>query len=389
VADRSVDVLIVGAGVAGASCASELRSEGFEGSVLLVGRELDPPYERPPITKSLLREGGDPLLVPYGDDVGLLTRTSVMKIDPSARSAELSDKSSVAFDRAVLCTGANVRRLPIEGTDLEGIHYLRALRNAAALRADVDGVDRVAIVGGSFIGCEVAASLSMIGIASTMVFPEPEPMALQFGVGVGGWVRSLLEEHGVEVIAGEQVAALEGEGEDVEKLLCASGRSVDCQAVVIGVGAVPDVMLARSSGFELGSSGGVLCSSSLETSVEGVFCAGDACEYDSVIHGRHVRIEHFEVAAGQGKCAARNVMGAGEAYSEVPYFWSDIGDWATIESVGPAVDGWDDEEVRGSFESGEFSVMYSKGGRLVAAITRGRGADLDEAREKLSAGAAG
>ena len=382
-ADRSVDVLIVGAGVAGASCASELREAGFSGSVLLVGRELDRPYERPPISKELLR-GGDPVWLPVPDDVELLTRTSVMKLDTSAREATLSDKSTVAFDRAVLCTGANVRRLPIPGTDLEGIHYLRALRNASSLRADVSGVDRVGLVGGSFIACEVAASLSTLGVASTLVFPEEEPMALQFGTQVGRWMRGMLESHGVEVVAGEQVASLQGEGEDVEQLICASGRIVECQAVVIGVGAVPDVMLARSSGLELGQAGGVLCSSTLECiSAPGVFVAGDACEYESPIHGRPVRIEHFEVAAGHGRCAARNVLGEDKPYDEIPYFWSDLADWATIEAVGPAVDGWDDEEVRGSFDDGEFSVMYTRGGRLVAAMTCGRSADLDEARERL------
>ena len=381
--DRSVDVLIVGAGPAGSACASELRERGFSGSVLLVGRELDRPYERPPISKELLREGGEPVWLPVPDDVELLTRTSVMKLDTADRVATLSTKDTVSFGSAVLCTGANVRRLPIEGTDLEGIHYLRALRNASSLRADVEGASRVALVGGSFIACEVAASLTSLGLPCTLVFPEEAPMALQFGAAVGGWARGLLESHGVEVLAGEQVASLEGDGEDVQRLVCASGRVVECSAVVIGVGAVPDVMLARSSGLALGEAGGILCSSSLETSAPGVFAAGDACEYESVIHGRPVRIEHHEVALGQGRCAARNVMGEGVPYDEIPYFWSDLADWATIEAVGPAVDGWDDEEVRGSFESGEFSVFYSREGKLVAAMTCGRSEDLDEARERL------
>jgi 3-phenylpropionate/trans-cinnamate dioxygenase ferredoxin reductase component len=385
--DRSVDVLVVGAGPAGASCASELRERGFSGSVLLVGRELDPPYERPPISKELLRGGGSPVFLPVPDDVELLTRTSVMKLDTEARVATLSTKETVGFSSAVLCTGANVRRLPIEGTDLEGIHYLRALRNAAALRSDVEGVDRVALIGGSFIACEVAASLTSMGVGCTLVFPEEAPLALQFGGAVGAWARGLLESHGVEVLAGEQVAELQGDGEDVQRLVCGSGRVVECQAVVIGVGAMPDVMLARSSGLTLGAAGGVLCSSSLETSAPGVWCAGDACEYDSVLHGRPVRIEHHEVALGQGRCAARNVMGEGEAFSDVPYFWSDLADWATLEAVGPAVDGWDAEEVRGSLHSGSFSVFYSLGERLVAAMTCGRGDDLDEARERLRAAA--
>jgi 3-phenylpropionate/trans-cinnamate dioxygenase ferredoxin reductase subunit len=218
-----------------------------------------------------------------------------------------------------------------------------------------------------------------------MVFPEEAPKAKQFGARVGGVVRDLLAEHDVEVLSGEQVERLEGDGGGVGRIVCSSGRAVDCQAVLVGVGAVPDVMLARQSGLELGDSGGVRCSATLETSAPGVFAAGDVCEYDSVIHGRRLRIEHFEVAAAQGRCAARNVLGAGEAFAEVPYFWSDLSDWLTLESVGPAVGGWDDEEVRGSLEERSFSVLFRREGRLVAAVTAGRSADLDEARAELAA----
>jgi 3-phenylpropionate/trans-cinnamate dioxygenase ferredoxin reductase component len=384
---RTVDMLLVGGGVASAACSVELREAGFDGSVLLVGRELDPPYQRPPISKGLFlgTSAREDALVPVGDGVELLTRTSVMKLDPEARVATLSSKEEVAYDKALLATGANVRRLPIDGTDLEGVHYLRALRNAATLRDDVEGVDRVCLVGGSFIACEVAASLATLGIASTLVFPEEHPLSLQFGTQVGAWTRSLLESKGVEVLSGEQVARLEGDGEDVQRLVCTSGRVVDCQAVVIGVGAVPDVMLARNSGFALGEAGGVRCSSKLRTvTSEHVFAAGDVCEYDSVLHGRPVRIEHHEVAVAQGRCAARNMLGAEQDFTEVPYFWSDLADWATLESVGPAVDGWDAEEVLGSFESGSFSVRYRRDGRLVACMTCGRGEDLDAARSELA-----
>ncbi len=382
------DVLIVGAGPAGAACASELRARGFTGSVLLAGRELDPPYERPPISKGLLAAGGEPTWMPVPDDVRLLTRTSVMKLDPAGRVATLSSKEAVSFGHAVLCTGANVRRLPLEGTDLEGIHYLRALRNAAALRADCDGATRVVLVGGSFIACEVAASLVTLGVPATLVFPEESPLSLQFGPQVGAWARRLLEAHGVEVLPGEQVASFEGDGEDVQRTVCVSGRVIDCDAVVIGAGAVPDVMLARSSGLDLGPRGGVLCSSRLETSAPGIYAAGDMCEYDSVLHGRPVRVEHHEVAVGQGRVAARNVLGEDVPYDDVPYFWSDLADWATLEAVGPAVDGWDAEEVRGSFDAGSFSVFYTQNGRLVSAMTCGRPDDLDEARTLLRAGAA-
>jgi 3-phenylpropionate/trans-cinnamate dioxygenase ferredoxin reductase subunit len=382
---RSVDVLLVGGGVASATCSSELRSEGFSGSVLLVGRELDPPYERPPISKSYLlgTSSRDDALLSVGDDVEVLTRTSVMKLDAEARVATLSSKEEVSFDKALIATGANVRRLPIDGSDLEGIHYLRALRNADSLREDCEGADRMALVGGSFIACEVAASLAARGVASTMVFPEEEPLSLQFGAQVGRWLRGELTSRGVEVLSGENVERFAGT-DTVSRVVCSSGREVDCDAVLIGVGAVPDVMLAKASGFEIGERGGVACSATLETSVPGVFAAGDVCEYQSAIHGRPVRIEHYEVAAAQGRCAAHNMLGAGEPFTEVPYFWSDLGDWATLESVGPAVEGWDAEEVLGSFESGAFSVRYLKDGRLVACLTCGRSEDLDAAREELS-----
>ncbi len=239
----------------------------------------------------------------------------------------------------------------------------------------------------TILGGAVAA-LTTMGVAATVVFPEEAPLALQFGGRVGAWVRGLLEERGVEVLAGEQAVRLEGVGDDVERVVCASGRTIDCDAVVIGVGAVPDVMLARSAGLELGPAGGVACSSGLETSAPGVYAAGDCAEYASVLHGRGVRIEHHEVAVGQGRVAARNVLGGDVAYDDVPYFWSDLADWATLEAVGPAVDGWDAEEVRGSFASGSFSVLYSLGGRLVAAMTCGRPEDLDEARERLRAAVA-
>ena len=385
--ERSADVLIVGAGAAGASCADELRARGFEGSVLLVGRELDEPYERPPISKEYLAASTSrPLPVP--GDVELLTRTSVMRLDPGARTASLSTKETVAYGHAVLCTGANVRRLPIDGSQLEGIHYLRTLRNADALRTEAAEGTRAVLVGGSFIACEVAATLTTMGVRCTMVFPEARCLCLQFGNRVGEWVQSLLSARGVEVVCGEGVERFEGGGDEVERVVTSSGRSLDCDLVVVGVGAVPDVMLARSSGLTLGERGGVACSATLETSAPGIYAAGDMCEYDSPLHGGPVRIEHHEVAVGQGRCAARNVLGAAEPYADVPYFWSDIADWATVEAVGPAVDGWDAEEVRGSFDDGEFSVLYSQGGRLVAAMTVGRPGDLDEARERLRAAAA-
>jgi 3-phenylpropionate/trans-cinnamate dioxygenase ferredoxin reductase component len=389
-AERRADVLIVGGGLAGASCAEGLREDGFDGSVLLVGREPLPPYERPPASKDLLRGESQPedaLLHPeawYAEhDVELLTRTSVMKLDPAGRTAELSTKDSVRFDRALLATGANVRRLRVDGGDLEGIHYLRALGNSTSIREDAEDAERVVLIGGSYIACEVAASLTTLGKHCTLVMLEDAPLSTGFGTDAGRFFERLLGAHGIEFVTGDGLARFEGEGR-VRRVVTESGRELDADLVVLGTGALPDVMLARSAGLELGETGGVLCSQTLQTSAEGIWCAGDPCEYDSVVHGRRLRVEHFEVAAAQGRYAAAAMTGDPGPYDEVPYFWSDLADWATLEYVGPAAR-WDREVVRGSFDDGEFTVFYLDRGRVAAALTVGRSDDLEHAKRLLTA----
>src|SRR3954471_5338040 len=316
-ADRTVDHLLIGGGVAAATCAQTLRAEGATGSILLVGRELDPPYHRPPITKGYLAgaERRDDATIALGEDVEVRTRTSVMALDPVARTATLSTKETVAYDTALLATGAMVRRLPVDGGQLEGIHYLRALGNADALRRDVAGAERVVCVGGSYIGCEVAATLTTLGKRCTIVLQEEEPLERGFGLQVGAWVRSVLQARGVEVVSGVEVERFEGEGEGAEnvaRVVLAGGGALPAEVVVCGVGAMPDVMLARRSGLEIGPAGGVRADARLRAlGADGLFVAGDMCEYDSTVHGRVVRIEHEEVAAAQGQTVARNMLGAG------------------------------------------------------------------------------
>jgi 3-phenylpropionate/trans-cinnamate dioxygenase ferredoxin reductase subunit len=287
----------------------------------------------------------------------------------------------------VLATGANVRRLRVPGAELEGIHYLRALGNADAIRSDAEDASRVVLVGGSYIACEVAASLTAMGKACTMVMVEDAPLATHFGPAVGAWAASLLQARGVELVCADPLAGFAGEGR-VASVETESGRLVDADLVVMGTGAMPDVMLARASGLALGETGGVECSSTLATSADGVWCAGDACEYDSVLHGRRVRIEHWEVARAQGKAVAAAVAGRPADFDEVPYFWSDLADWATLEYVGTDTT-WDREIVRGSFETGTFAVFYVSGDRLVGALSVGRPEDLMRARQLIAAGGTG
>jgi len=384
-----VDVLLIGGGVASAACATQLREGGFNGSVLLAGREPDPPYNRPPVSKGYLlgEEDREATLVhPEGwwqeADIDLRTRTSVTKLDTEARVATLSTRDEVSYDMALLATGANVRRLPVDGSDLEGIHYLRALRNADVLRDDVAGAERVVMIGGSYIGCEVAASLTKMGKRCTIVMQEDVTLQT-FGARVGGYFQGVLEDHGVEIHGGQHLARFEGAGERVERVVCESGLTLDAQAVVLGVGAVPDVMLARASGLELGPSGGVLCDAQLRTSAPGIWAAGDMCEYDSALHGRHARVEHWDVAIEQGKHAARAMLGATAPYEVVPYFFSDLADWTAMEFVGVSAGG-DAEILRGSLDGDGFSVLYLEQSRVVGAVVVNRPGDLDRARRLIA-----
>jgi 3-phenylpropionate/trans-cinnamate dioxygenase ferredoxin reductase subunit len=388
-ADRTVDILLVGGGIASATAAHTLREQGFDGSILLVGREPHPPYHRPPCSKEYLRgeHGPDDAHVHPADwwqrsGVELLTRTSVLELDTAARTAKLSTKEEVGFDRALIATGAMVRRLPVDGAQLDGVHYLRAMGNADGIREETQGAERVVCVGGSYIASEVAASLTELGRKVTMVMLEDHPLERGFGTTAGRFFRRVLEEHGVEVIGGDEVARFEGNDERIERVVTQGGRELEAQAVICGVGAIPDVMLARKSGLTIGELGGALCDSRLRTSAEGVYAAGDMCEYDSAVHGRVVRIEHEEVAAAQGVTAARNMLGADVSHDEVPYFFSDLSDWASLEYLGPAF-GWDDEQVEGSVDDGAFAVWYREGDRVRAMLSVGGAGDLDRARELI------
>jgi 3-phenylpropionate/trans-cinnamate dioxygenase ferredoxin reductase component len=386
-ADRDVDVLIAGAGGAGAACAEALRDGGFDGSILMAGRDADPPYERPFCSKEYLRgELRRPeTYLSLPDRLELLTRTSVLRLDPAARTAKLSSGETVRFGQALVAPGANVRRLRVEGADLGGIHYLRVLGNSDAIRDAAAEAERVVLVGGSYIACEVAASLTAQGKRCTLVMAEELPLSLGFGRAAGEFFGGVLHEHGVDWIGGDPLERFEGAGGRVRRVVTRSGRALDCDMVVMGSGVVPDVTLARSAGLALGESGGIACSATLETSAPGVWAAGDACEYDSVVHGRRLRVEHWEVALAQGRAVAAAMRGAARPYDEVPYFWSDIADWCTLEYVGPASE-WDREVVHGSIADGSFTIFYLAGERLAAALTVGRSGDLDEARRLLVEG---
>ena len=246
-----------------------------------------------------------------------------------------------------------MRRLRIDGADLDGIHYLRAFANADAIRAEAEDAERLVLVGGSYIACEVAASLTAMGKPCAMVMMESVTLERTFGPEVGGFVQRALEHRGVEIVASDEVERIEGANGRVAKVVSKAGRELEAGCVVIGCGVTPDTMLARGAGLELGDGGGISCS---------------------------VRLEHWEVAVAQGRTAALGMLGREQEHDTVPYFWSDLGDWATLEYVGA---GSGDLVVRGSIDDGDFTGFYLDGARVAAAVTLGRPDDLDHARRMI------
>jgi 3-phenylpropionate/trans-cinnamate dioxygenase ferredoxin reductase component len=392
-ADRSVTHLLIGGGLASANCARWLRESGADGEILLVGREPDRPYNRPPCSKGYLqgkesREDASFRPAEWWEEqrIELLTRTSVTKLDTGAKEATLSTGEVVGYDTALIATGANVRRLNVEGAELEGIHYLRAFGNADAIREDAAG-KRVVLIGGSYIGCEVAASLvGSHGSECAIVMQEAVTLSRGFGEQTGRYFQDRLEEHGIEIHGEDALARFEGADGRVTHVVTQNGLRLEADAVVIGAGVMPDVTLARGAGLTLDEErGGILCDARLRTSAPGVFAAGDMCSYDSVPNGRRLRVEHWDVAFNHGKTVALNMLGQEVEHDVVPYFFSDLADWASLEYVGPAPR-WDREIVRGSFLEGKFSVWYLDAGRLVGALSVDRSEDLAHARRLIADG---
>jgi 3-phenylpropionate/trans-cinnamate dioxygenase ferredoxin reductase component len=391
-ADRHVTYALIGGGLAAGNCARWLRESGADGSILLIGRESDLPYNRPPCSKGYLQgteSREDTLFRPpewYDEQqVEALTRVSVKSLDLNERSVELTDGQEVSFDKALVATGSGVRRLSVPGAELEGIHYLRTLGNSDTIRDDASG-KRIVLIGGSYIATEVAASLTERGSSCSLVMLESVALSRHFGEQAGRFFQGRLEEHGIEIHGDDELERFEGTDGRVTRVVTKSGRQLDADAVVIGAGAVPDVRLARTAGLEIGDLGGVLVDARLQSAVPGIFAAGDIAEYESVIHGgKRLRVEHWDVAFNQGKTAALNMLDRDQPHDVVPYFFSDLSDWASLEYIGPAYE-WEQEVVRGSIDDGEFAIFYLHDGRVAGALAVGRSDDLEHARRLLIAG---
>lgn len=367
--DKDSTFVIVGASLAGAKAAEELREQGFEGKVILIGDEAQRPYERPPLSKDYLRGEADEK--PFVHDAGfyeengidLRTGTTVTRIDLDASEARTDDGQTVGFDRLLIATGAEPRRLDLPGADLDSVVYLRTLEDSGALGERLGQGTRMVVVGAGWIGSEVAASARQKGCDVTMIAPEQVPLQRVLGEQVGSVYGEVHQENGVRFLSGTGVEAFKGEGR-VESVMTDSGEEIEADLVVVGAGVIPRTALAEAAGLEVEN--GILVDAALQTSAPGIFAAGDVANAWHPFYERRVRVEHWANARRQGAAAAKAMLGQAVSYDEIPYFFSDQYDLG-MEYVG-YVDESADLVTRGSLEQREFIAFWLLDGRIVAGM---------------------
>ena len=362
--------LIVGASLTGAKAAETLRSEGFDGRVVLIGAETERPYERPPLSKDYLRgeAGRDKVYVHdegfYAEEnIELRLGRTALRLDPAAGELALDDGEQLRYDRLLLATGAEPRRLSVPGAELDGIHYLRTVDDSDVLRGRLDGGGSVVVVGGGWIGAEVAASARQRGLEVTIVEPQSVPLERVLGPEVGAVYRDIHAQQGVQVLAGTGVDGFEG-AQAVERVLTSDGRKLDCDFVVVGVGVEPRTQLAAEA--ELAVDNGVLVTAALRTSAPDVFAAGDVANAEHPFYGERIRVEHWANALNQGPAAARSMLDDPKPYDRLPYFFSDQYD-VGMEYTGFART-WDRVVFRGDPASGEFIAFWLEDDRVLAGM---------------------
>jgi len=362
--------VIVGASLTGARAAATLREEGFEGRVVLVGAETERPYERPPLSKDYLRgeAGRDRLYVHdedfYGEQqIELRLGRSAETLDTARRELELEGGERLRYDRLLLATGAEPRRLSIPGSDLEGVLYLRSVEDSDALRERFRKSRSVVVVGAGWIGSEVAASARQRGLEVTVIDPTAVPLERVLGTEVGAVYRDIHTDHGVRMLLGTGVDAIEG-AQVVERVRTGDGHEVDCDLVVVGVGVEPRTRLASQAGLALDD--GIAVDERLQTSAPRVFAAGDVANAHHPFYGDRIRVEHWANALNQGPAAARNMLGKSAAYERLPYFFSDQYD-VGMEYTGYARR-WDRVVFRGDPASREFIAFWLVRDQVVAGM---------------------
>ncbi|MFA7387352.1 MAG: FAD-dependent oxidoreductase [Thiohalobacteraceae bacterium] len=375
-------IVVIGAGAAGTAAADMLRREGYRGPITLVGAEANGPVDRPNLSKDYLA-GDMPedwlWLMPdtyFRDrDIELITGVTVTAIDPAKRRVELADGRALRYDALLLATGAEPVRLTIPGADLPHVHYLRSLADSRAIIAAAEHAKHAVVVGASFIGLEAAASLRARGLEVHVVAPGTRPLERILGPEIGDFVRGLHEQHGVVFHLGTKPEAITADAVALE-----NGERIAADLVVAGIGVRPAVQLAQQTGIAVDN--GVLVDAYLETSISGIYAAGDIARYPDVHSGERARIEHWVVAERQGQAVARNMLGRRERYADVPFFWSVHYD-ITLNYVGHA-ERWDRIEIDGSLQQHDCTLRYIADDRVRAVLTLFR--DRESLRAEVEMG---
>ena len=363
-------VVIVGGGAAGLAAADMLRREGYGGSLTMISADDSAPYDRPNLSKDFLAGTAPPDWIPlrspdyYRDQrIELVLGSRVSSLELQAKQVELENGTVHPFDSLLIATGAEPVRIPVEGASDSQLHYLRSFADSQALVARAGAAKRVVVVGASFIGLEVAASFRKRGVAVDVVAPEQQPLERILGPELGMVVRRLHEEQGVVFHLGETVKRADG-----RVVTLSGGGQLDADFLVLGVGVRPSLALAERAGLAIDR--GIAVNEYLETSVPGVFAAGDVARWPDPHTGQKIRVEHWVVAERQGQVAARNMLGRREKFSAVPFFWSQHYDTA-INYVGHA-EKWDSVEIEGDPGALDCAVRYKLAGRVLAVATIGR-----------------
>jgi NADPH-dependent 2,4-dienoyl-CoA reductase/sulfur reductase-like enzyme len=385
-------IVVVGASLAGLRCVEALRREGFAGELVLAGAEPHAPYDRPPLSKQVLRGQWPPERTRLRADADLSALDLQLKLgvaatslDAARRCVVLADGSELAYDGLVIATGAAPRRLAF-GHELPGVHVLRTLDDALALRAALAQQPRVCVIGAGFIGLEVAASCRELGLRVHVVEPMAWPLVTKLGPRMARLIAGMHVDRGVDLRCGESVAALEGDAR-LERVRLAGGSAFEADVAVVGVGVTPNVEWLRGSGIALGD--GVVCDATCATSLPDVVAVGDCARWPNPRFGVEMRVEHWSNAVEMAAHAARRLLGGasfGEPFAPVPYFWSDQYD-VKIQFAGVARSTDDVAFVDGSEETRRGVVLYGHEGKLTGVLALGRPAQLVRYRTAIAQGA--
>ncbi|MGQ0849973.1 MAG: NAD(P)/FAD-dependent oxidoreductase [Actinomycetota bacterium] len=362
--------VIVGASLAGAKAAERLRTEGFDGGVVLIGAEQVRPYERPPLSKAYLRgEQGREKVYIHSEsfytehDIELMTGTVVSAVDPNGSAVTLDNGRTIGYDRLLICTGADPRPLQVPGADLAGVRYLRSIQDSDDLRAAIEAASQVVVIGAGWIGAEVAASARQMGREVALVGNSSVPLERVLGEEVGRLFLELHKDHGIDLHMNSGVESLVGASR-VEGVRTDKGEVIPGDLVVIGVGAVPRVGLALQAGVEIEN--GIVVDQHLQSSVPNIYAAGDVANAFHPLYQTHLRVEHISNARHQGMAAGRNMLGQQVTYQRIPFFYSDQYELG-MEYSGYATE-WDDVVYRGDREKREFICFWVSDGRVLAGM---------------------